>query len=469
MGTSPTGAQGSLDSSRVSSQDTIHSTLIGWKENRRLLILDRRHNIGGRLHDRGIFRHVTPKISREYAHEMLLQRFPSEAFNRRRRADNSLLVRVGSVRRDLLAFVSKIRSRIPLKADHMFTFDAVLQQDGQATRSFLELGYTWHFAAHHSLGVRHTFSEYKRDLDLTALYEYSRSDLGDVEVVLTLQNLYSDLLDQQLGIFPGDREVIRDYVRRPYLLSFSYASPDQYSLRGELFGAVQPTSQATYASQLSPEYRYRDDRRLHIFGALLEYRYASFSGGLFYKRDGSWLRRHGEGEEVASDYTSRQLFQRLGPFLKGRLGSFRGKVRGFVGFYQDDQTGENYSTSLVPQEIDYHEGQWGAHAQLFYELDTGPFIGLEYASFLRRYDREDDPGRSGNALVFWDWTGQAWGLGPSNYGLAGQLGYQFSQGKIVLGIGYDIDGDDNLNDVYPRKDLSTTRFDGAFGRLVLTW
>lgn len=460
-------AQEPADSSQLAFHNPFEfrTTLEGWVESRRRLVLDRKHSIGGRLYDRGIFRHVTPKTNREYAHEMLVQRFSSEAFNERRRARNSLLLRVGSVRRDLLAFVSQIRSRVPLDTAHALTVDAVLQQDGRATRSFLELGYTWQFASRHALGVRHTFSEYKRDVEPTILYQYASRRLGSTEVALTFQNLYSDILDQQLGIFPGDREVIRDYIRHPYLISFSYAFPDHLPLRGEVAGGIQPTSRAIYASQREPEYRYRDDRRLHYLGAILEYRYASFTGGLFYKRDVSQLRRIGKGEKVASDYTARQQFQRFGPFLKGRWGSFQGMVRGFLGSYQDRQTGEDYSESVLPEKISYDEGQRGLQARLLYEPESGFSVGLEYASLRRLYAREDDPGRVGNGIVFAPWTGHYWGLGPSNYGLVGRIGYRFSGGEFVIGVGYDIDGDDD----YPTKDLDTRRFDGAFGRLILTW
>jgi hypothetical protein len=461
-------AQEPADSSRLALHDPFEyrTTIEGWAESRRHLVLDRKHSIGGRLYDRGIFRHVTPKTNREYAHEMLVQRFSSEAFNERRRARNSLLLRIGSIRRDLLAFVSRIRSRVPLDTAHALTLDAVLQQDGQATRSFLELGYTWQFAPRHALGVRHTFSEYKRDVDPTILYRYAGRRLGSAEVALTFQNLYSDILDQQLGIFPGDREVIRDYIRHPYLFSFSYASPDHLPLRGEVAGGIQPTSRAIYASQRKPEYRYRDDRRLHYLGAVLEYRYASVAGGFFYKRDVSRLRRVGTGENVASDYTARQQFQRFGPFLKGRWGPFQGMVRGFLGSYQDRQTGKDYSESVLPENISYDEGQHGLQGRLLYEPDSGLSVGLEYAALRRRYAREDDPSRVGNgSIVFAPWTEQYWGLGPSNHGLVGRIGYRFSGGELVTGVGYDLDGDDD----YPTKDLGTRRFDGAFGRLILTW
>ena len=463
-------AQASTDSSRIVLRDSFEfrTTLQGWRESRRRLVLDRRHSIGGRLYDRGIFRHITPKMNREYAHEMLVQRFSSEAFARRRRSQNSLLLRFGSVRRDLLAVVGQLRSRVPLSANHALTVDAVLQQDGQATRPFLEVGYTWMFGSHHALGVRHTFSEYKRDLDPTVRYEYSHRRLGTAAAAVTVQNLYSDLIDQKLGIDPNDRDIIRDYVRQPYLLSFSYTSPDQFPLRGELAGAVQPVSEAIYRSRKRPGYRYRDERQLHFLGALLEYRFSTFSGGLFYKRDASWLRRMGLGEEVSSDYTAQQQFQRFGVFLKGRQGPFRGTLRGFLGAYEDQQSGENYAESLLSSEIDYRERHRGLEAGVRYEPDTGLITGLEYVAFRRGYDDDSDPSRVGVEFPLSSWTKQYWGLGPSDYGFVGLLGYRFTRGKVVFGVGYDIDGDDDHPPDHQGKE-ETSRFDGAFGRLVLTW
>jgi len=466
----PAAAQGHADSLQRSSQDPfeVRTTLAGWADRRRLFVLDRKRNIGGRLYDRGLFRHITPETPRDYAHEMLTQRFPSEALIRQRRTENSLLVRTGSVRRDLLAFVSRIQSQALSDSSRTISFDAVLRQDGRASRAFLEMGYAWSPAAHHTFGVRHTFSEYKRDLDLTALYRYSSRRLGRAEVAITVQNLYSDLIDQQLGIAPDDRTVIRDYTRHPYLLSFSYASPAHFPLRGELAGGVQPMSRATYESQKQPAYRYRDHRRVHFFGALLEYRYASFAGGLFYKRDASWLRRVGDGEAVSSRYTARQRFQRFGGFLQGRRGPFRGMIQGFVGAYNDRQTGRNYAESLLPQKIDYEEGQRGLQGRLFYEPEIGPLVGLGYVAFQRHYGADDDPSRVGQNFVFAPWAKQYWGFGPSDYALVVHLGYRFSHGRVVAGVSYDIDADDDFPADHSEKE-KTRRFDGGFGRLVLTW
>jgi len=466
----PTGAQTRPDSiqSLKESDYSFRTTLEGWARDRRRYILDRTRSVGGRLYDRGIFRVITPSTPRDYAHEMLSHRFLSEAINMQRRADNSLLLRSGSVRRDLLAFYSHIQSNVALSEGHDLNFDAVLQQDARSNRAFLEMGYTWQVAAHHAIGVQHTFSENKRDLDLTALYRYMRPQIGELEVGVSFQNLYSDLIDQQLGVDGDDREVIRNYTRSPYLLSLSYSSPERLPLRGELFGAFQPTSQATYSSQKRNEYRYQDERRIHFFGALLEYRYPSWTGGMFYKQESSWLKRVGTGEEVSSDYTAQQRSQRIGAFIKGRYGPLLGILRGYLGTYRDHQDGEDYAQSLLPKRLSYDERYQALRVRALYQPETGMFTGLEYLAFHRSYDEGSDPTRVGENFVFAPWAEQYWGFGPSDYGLLGLVGYRFERGKVVVGAGLDLDGDDDYPADHSSKER-TRRFDGGFTRLVLTW
>jgi hypothetical protein len=61
-------AQEMADSSRRSPQDPFEfpTTFEGWAERHLRLVLDRRHNIGSRLYDRGVFRHVTPEMNRNF-------------------------------------------------------------------------------------------------------------------------------------------------------------------------------------------------------------------------------------------------------------------------------------------------------------------------------------------------------------------------------------------------------------------
>jgi len=151
--------QRGLDSTRHSSTEpfALRTSLDAWRESRRLFLLDRAHSVGGRFFDRGLFRHVTPGIDREYNQEMIAYGFPSGSARRGHSADNRLLVRGGSIRRDLWAFSARLRSRVSLGDDHALDLRLDLQEDGQVSRALLDIGYAWRPAPSHRVGLRHTF------------------------------------------------------------------------------------------------------------------------------------------------------------------------------------------------------------------------------------------------------------------------------------------------------------------------
>ena len=468
--------QRGTDSTRHSpgSPFALRTTLDAWRESRRLLLLDRAHSVGGRFFDRGLFRHVTPGVDREYDQEMLAYGFPPGSAREGRPADNRLLFWGGSIRRDLWAFSTRLRSRVSLGRRHALDLRLDLQEDGQVSRALLDIGYAWRPAPGHAVGLRHTLSQYKYDFDVSAFYRARSSRFGVAEVEWTFQNLYSDLIYQSLGLSASDRDVIRDYARHPYLLTVSYASPDRFPLRGELVGGIQPLSEAVFEAQSNSAFRYRDDRRAHFVGALLEYRVrsvagGSLTGGLFYKTDVSWLRRTGTGADVPSDYTARQQSRRYGAFLRGRWGPVRAGVRAFRGMYQDRQTGSNFTHSLLPQPIDYEGGRRGLKGRLAYAPERGLTTGLMYAGLFRSYDAKCDAESCDVGHTFAPWTGQYWGLGPDNHGAYGLVGYRFPRGRVVLGLGLDLDGDDDFPESHPNRPPSRSYFDGGFTRLILRW
>jgi hypothetical protein len=432
-------------------------TLEGWAQQERLFVLDQRHALENRLYDRGMFRHITPKMDREYSLDMLLYQFTVEELSRWSEAENSIHVRLGSIGRDLFAFYSHLHSRVRLAEHHDLEINAVIQQDGRADRAFLEVGYSWQVADRHAIGVEHTLSEYKPDLDLSARYEFQDRRFGRASAYLTIQDVYNNFIYNQLGITPDRRQIIRSFSDLPYFFSLSLDSPDRYALRGELAAGIQPLNRIDYWSQTDEAYRYFDEERLRYLGALVEYRHRLLTTGMFYKHDRSWVRRKGTGSEMTSDYTSVQEFNRLGAYIAARIWKFHGTARAFTGSYTDQQQGANYSESLIPMAVDYDEGQRGLQVRVLYESRRGPFGGLEYVAFQRSYD-------DNISILARNWTKQWWVLGPSNYRLVGLIGYRFSQGRILAGIGYDLDGDPVAH-----EDLGLRRFDNGFGRLVLTW
>lgn len=435
------------------------ASLAAWAHSRRWLVLDRIHSYGDRVFDRGIFRHVTPEMDREYSLDLMAYRFSPFENARWAAASSGIRLRAGSIERDILAIKTEIKNTVGLndRNRHYFSLEGILQEDAQVNRSVLELSYAYRWRTHHAVGVRHTFSEQKVDLDLTPFYAYASPEWGRAEIALTVQNLYNDFIYDRLGIDAEVLDVVRTYDRRPFLLEAQYSSPDRYPLGGEFIIGWQPTSRATYASQRSPSYRFQDEERIHYIGALLEYRWAPFSVGVYFKRDASRLHRQSTGDSLNTDYRSRQTLQRFGAFMQGRWGPLRGEVQAFTGIYNDIQEGDNYQTSILERAISFDTEQSGLHSRLLYDVDGWPYVGVEYLAFRR------DLGPNPRALVN-GWTFQYWDFGPSNYRLVGLVGYRFDHGSIALGMGYDTDGDPLFfTDREPR------RFDNGFLRFTLVW
>lgn len=423
------------------------------------MILDRRQSYGDRMFDRGVFRHVTPGMDREYWLDMMVYRYSPFEHARWTQAGGGIRFRTGSIERDVFATKATIRSTVPLDEDqkNFFSIEGVLQEDVQAQRSWLEMSYAYRFSPAHAAGVRHTFSAHKADLDLTPFYRYSSRKWGQAGVEFTIQNLYNDFIYQQLGIDAEVLDVLRIYDRNPYLLEVHYSSPKRFALGGELIVGWQPESRATFTSQTSPSFQYREQERVHYLGAILSYRYDPVSVGLFWKRDASRLRRISTGDSLSTNYRSRQTQQRIGAFVKGSWGPFHGEVYAFTGVYNDRQTGSAFATSILKRPIDFDTEQSGLQSRLLYEPDGWPYLGVEYAAFRR------DLGANPRVLVN-GWTFQYWDFGPSNYRVAGLLGYRFSRGSVMMGIGYDLDGDPLLLENRPPR-----RFDNGFFRFTLTW
>lgn len=438
---------------------TLHVTLVEWASDKRVHLLDRTHALGDRLYDRGVFRHITPLTDREYRLDLLTYRFtPADDFEWTR-SPNGFRLRAGSISRARWAIVSKIKKTFAIDEEQTFRVAALLQQDPHAQqRSFVELSYRWAFYRNHALGVRHTFSEYKPDLDLTVFYEYGIRPEGRIRAGVVFQDLYNNLIFTQLGVQEDD--IVKDYRRKPYLLTLQLVTPAIWHLRGEVVAGVQPKCRALYYSKSEPGYRYNEEEAVYYAGGLLEFSHSDYlTAGVIYLRDRTWMRRNGQGEAVTSAYTARQMQQRIGLFALRTWGRFRTELWFWAETYRDGQTGEDFSLSLIDSELDYRETRRNVKAQVFYEPPhPWPIFGLEYLIGRRTLGENDQ------TTLARQWTQRWFTLGPSNYRAVAILGYRMgARGTVVLGIGYDTDGDTNF------KAPTPSYFDNGFLRLSLTW
>lgn len=438
----------------------LRATLAGWATRRRTALLDERHAYGDRTYDRGVFRHITPPMDREYALDMINYRFSPLDATAWARMNSGLRTRAGSIVRAKWAIVTDVKHTAPLAENHTLRIDATLQQDGAAQRSLLEFTYDWRIAGPHHVGARHTFAQYKPDFDASLYYQYGTTRTGRVRAEITALDTYHDLIFQTLGVSEKDEAYVRDYQPRPYLGQLILQTPSHHPLRAELFAGWRSESDLVVQSQSDPTYRYRDREAAHYVGALLEYTTGPITGGLIVQRDKSTLDRLGLRSGVTSDYRTAQRFQRGGAFLLGTWGPFQGEAWFFLEDYYDRQTGDDFSLSTISRSMDYTEYRKNYRVRVAYVPSaTGWYGSLEYLALSRRLGA--DPWILGN-----EWTNHWFGLAPSNYRMSGVVGYRFRQGAVELGVNYDLDGDEHYK---AEPDYEKKRFDNGFIRFVISW
>jgi hypothetical protein len=435
-------------------------TLAGWLGRRRRAVLDRHHAFGGRTYDRGVFRHITPPMDREYALDMVNYRFSAFETEAWSRLDSGLRLRGGSIVRAKWAFVTELKHTARLADAHTLRVDATLQQDATAERSLLELSYDWRIAGPHHAGVRHTFSQYKPDFDVSLYYQYGSAFAGRVRAEVTLLNAYSDLIFETLGVTAKDEPFVRGYETRPYLGRIALETPARFPLRAELHAGWQPESELWVQSQTDPAYQYRDREASHFVGALVEYNAGPVTGGVMAQRDKSSLRRRGMGPAVTSDYATAQRFQRAGAFLLGTWGPFVGEGWFFLEDYYDRQSGDDFALSTISRAMNYTEYRKNYRLRLTYVPSPTGFYGrVEYLAMSRRLGAQ--PWIMGN-----EWTNHWYGLAPSNYRVSNVVGYRFRRGAVELGVNYDLDGDEHFK---AEPDYKKKRFDNGYVRFITSW
>ena len=437
-----------------------HVTLRSWADRRRLFLFDRFHQAGDRTYDRGVFRHITPRMDREYVLDMLVYPFSVLEDDAWHRADSGMRIKAGSIERDLWAFVTQIKNRASLTPSSSVIVNAWLREDAQAFGSLLELGYEYSFSERHHLSVRHTFSQEKVDFDISARYRFVAPRWGRAMVEVTAENPYNNLIFSTLGIAAEDRDVIGVYPTPPIISRVSLQTASRRPYRAELHVGWRPAADVDFTSQTNDAFRYTDTETAHYVGATVSYRHRWLTGGLLYQRDYARLTRRGTGADVLSQYATTQRMRRYGGFVAAERGLWRGDAWYAVVDYVDEQEGTNVQLSTIDRAFRFDDDRREVRLRGFFEPSGWPFVGLEYAALIRSLDRGVD-----NLLTRQWKTGSFYWTGPSNYRLNFLLGYRWSRGSIATGVGFDTDNDD-LPEGIPD---SPGRFDNIHFRLTTLW
>ena len=459
---------------RVSAADTVaraadivlsrtrqqHVTLSGWAADRRLQMMARRHAFGDRTYDRGVFRHITPLMDDEYVLDMSNYRFsPLEDYTWQR-LPSGIRVSTGSIVRAEWGILTEMKHTADIGDGHALRIDAVMQQDGQADRSFIEFNYERAFTPKHRAGIRHSFSNYKPDFDISLFYEYGTPWKGRVRTEVTMLDAYNNLIFSTLQTAEKDEPYVRIYDRIPVLGQFSLHTPQRYPVRAEVHAGWQPESELAVEAQANPADRYRDQEAAHYIGALVEYSRGPVTTGLMVQRDWATLAREGLGADVTANYVTEQRLQRGGVFMIGTWRSFRGEAWVFLEDYYDRNTGDDFSLATIERSMNYTEDRTNYRMRIAYvPAQTGWYTSLEYLGVRRTLSRR-------SWIMGNQWSNHWYSLGPSDYRMAGVAGYRFGSGAVAFGVNFDLDGDHNVN---AGPDYNKKRFDNAYLRFALSW
>ena len=451
-------------------------TLFKWEQRMRNFMLDRAHNYGGTHYNRGLFREHINEMSPEHNLDLITYRYSLLEDYRWKLAQNAYRLSLGSLNATDFAIENAVKSRIPVNDKNQVIIEGYHEENIRANRFLFHLGYKRSLGKRHHVGVRHTLTREKADLDATVFYRYGSYTDGMVELDLTFMdwgsNVVQRLAEDSRNKWNKSYEVTHQYTHSPKLLSLRLSSPQQGRLKAELLGGVQIYARKRVEVHADTS-RYLDEEWAHYAGALLEYQHSRFTLGLTYTRTFSKLRRKpAENSTYELDFGNRQITNQFGFYGVGRIGPFRLEQWVWYGYDLDRLQGEKVPGDLKNHSFerisfDYREEPISLKSKLQYSaVEKGITTGLEFNAEYSRPQGE----RAENGVVSFDFRRTYSIVRDYNARFTYTIGYRISpQFYFLAGISYDLDGDSQTGRGTEKVIGDPTWFDGGFGRFSISW
>ncbi|WP_445664792.1 hypothetical protein [Fodinibius sp. AD559] len=455
---------------------TSTATLLGWEQRIRNFMLDRSHNHGGTHFNRGLFREHLNEMSPEHNLDLITYRYTLFQDYDFEQAQNAYRMSTGSLNATDFAVENTIKSDLTINSKNQISINGYHAENIRANRFLFHLGYTRNLTGKHYLGVSHTLSQVKADLDATFFYRYGNFDDGMVEVSASIldwgSNIVQDLAKDSRNKWNKRYEVTHQYSNSPELFSVKYTSSQSNRFKVELMGGLQTYSRKRVEVHADTS-NYIDEEWAHYLGGLVEYDHPLFTVGLTYQRTFSKLKRKPTlNSNYDLNFSNWQITNQLGLYATGRIKSF--VLEQWLGYGHDIDRlqGEKVPGDLrrhrferVP--FDYLENPISVKSRVFYDpAKAGLRTGLEFHAECSRPQGE----KASNGVRSFDFRRTYSIVRDYNARFTYSIGYRFSPHFYLLaGISYDIDKDQQSGRGTPKAIGDTTWFDGGFGRLSISW
>lgn len=440
-----------------------HASTYDWTYHNRLQILDRSHAFGDERYDRGVFRVLTPLVKREYELDLFAQEFSFMNVHRWHQKNTGFRSRAGSFSKSRWAVFSEIRTVASLSEKSRFRITGYQQQDPRANRAFFEFEYQHDINENSTLGLSHTLSEFKKDLDLTASYHINTQSAGSFSLQLTFQDYLNNVVNEAGNdtepLNPSREQFEIVNKRIPLFLMGRWHFNFNNWLNIDFSAGLQPETHSDNIERTADNFVFQEYEQIAFLNFSTNIRFFNSVFGFFAYSDRSYFKRSGSGNPIDGFYTAEQSISRFGLFYYGNYKWLKPSAKVSRDFYSDSQKGSDVSFSLVPEEFDYDESRWLLDAGLTFEPFSIPlFINTRYLLLSR--DQIDIP-ESG--LITRQWTDQFFFVITKDHRISLSLGYQaHSRIYVELGGAYDLD-----KDVHNFDDVSPQTFDKGYGRLIV--
>ena len=442
--------------------DTVrprYVTLEGWDRRVRLAAWDRSHAVGGLYYDRGVLRRWT----REMDHEYDLDNFsikPTLADDADfYAAENGFRTAAGSITTGSFVVESELTTGVHLIGPLSLDLRFVQQEDLQATRATVQLGYQVDLGKGHQVGLRHSVASLKMDIDAELVYQFAHPKL-DAELSVGRLDIANNIINEVLVPSSYHFDTLRVYQTVPYWLAGRLSMPVG-PIRFEAVGGLSPESRADVRSQTVEQARFRYDNAFAYWGGLAE---AEVLGpnlvvGAMASQSQSDARRRTPPEVIASsNFTTRQTQIRGGVFALAKWKSLRAQAWWMHERVADRQWGSSFAGSTIDKPYGIEETWDWTRLRLDWRPGTrwGPLVGIEYAAGLRDFPVEGDMEEIQREVL------RFFPYGPNRRATA-RLGFRFSpNADVQFGISRDLDDDP----FFPDQDR---RYDGIHLRIRAVW
>jgi len=464
-----------------------HTSLFGWNERTKQIVLNQYQNYGGPFYDRGLFRLYTPIMSKEHDLDLVTYDFSMiDDHGWHYNKQNSVRMYVGSF--DLGEFLhgATIRNYIPVASG--LTLPLVIDRrfNMRTDRTIIWLGLDYIYRDLHSFGFLQSVAEQKADLNGMIYYRFGTPATGWIQAEFTFMDWANNAI-YGLGEFRGTGyHNSRKHERNPRLLSFKAASPVWNQLRGELMGGLMTRSRSKVGPLEFDELNTLDRQRAHWFGALAEWanpnltaaltwqtRYANFRRENYL--DFSDIPHNGSFDVDEIRYGNFQLENTLGGIIAvryGRLHLHNHIQHSWIRDRERDihERPSQWYSNIIYAPFDYRETRWTLRHRISW-IPEGPgfMASLEWSSMYHDMYSDYEFEFRGNPVRAFDYR-QLYELASINERLTLILGYRFNNStRVEIGASYDVDGDREQGFYDYMVDRDARRFDGGFGRLIVFW